>query len=196
LNDPSARTSHELDVVVLGLADEGPEPVLAIGEAKWNEVMSVSHLDRLRHIRDLLAAQGRTGAADARLLCFSGAGFTDGLVRETEAQADVALVGPTDLYTSSADLRPRFAKEPQLVTVRTIPLALDAVRGSEAWGDRILLGSVHRRPASPSTRAARVIHPGRKQRIASLVLKMSVSLDGYVAPIDGEHRLDRRGRLR
>ena len=27
--------------------------------------------------------------------------------------------------------------------------------------------------------------PGRKQRMASLVLKMSVSLDGYVAPIDG-----------
>jgi hypothetical protein len=26
---------------------------------------------------------------------------------------------------------------------------------------------------------------GRKRRIASLVLKMSVSLDGYVAPIDG-----------
>jgi hypothetical protein len=27
--------------------------------------------------------------------------------------------------------------------------------------------------------------PGRKQRKASLVLKVSVSLDGYVAPIDG-----------
>jgi hypothetical protein len=27
--------------------------------------------------------------------------------------------------------------------------------------------------------------PQRKQRMASLVLKMSVSLDGYVAPIDG-----------
>jgi dihydrofolate reductase len=27
--------------------------------------------------------------------------------------------------------------------------------------------------------------PGRKQRMASLVLKMSVSLDGYVAPVDG-----------
>jgi hypothetical protein len=32
--------------------------------------------------------------------------------------------------------------------------------------------------------------------MASLVLKMSVSLDGYVAPIDGEHRLDRCGRVR
>src|ERR1700709_477006 len=27
--------------------------------------------------------------------------------------------------------------------------------------------------------------PGRKLRMASLVLKMSVSLDGYVAPVDG-----------
>ena len=27
--------------------------------------------------------------------------------------------------------------------------------------------------------------PGGKQRMASLVLKMSVSLDGYVAPADG-----------
>lgn len=27
--------------------------------------------------------------------------------------------------------------------------------------------------------------PGREQRMASLVLKMSVSLDGYVAPLDG-----------
>jgi dihydrofolate reductase len=29
------------------------------------------------------------------------------------------------------------------------------------------------------------IHPGRKQHVSSLVLKMSVSLDGYVAPPDG-----------
>jgi hypothetical protein len=27
--------------------------------------------------------------------------------------------------------------------------------------------------------------PGRKQRLAALVLKMSVSLDGFVAPVDG-----------
>jgi AAA+ ATPase superfamily predicted ATPase len=98
VNDPSARTRHELDVVVFGLADEGPEPVLAIGEAKWNEVMSVTHLNRLRRIRGLLAAQDRPGAAGARLLCFSGAGFTEGLAREAAAQADVVLAGPADLY--------------------------------------------------------------------------------------------------
>jgi hypothetical protein len=27
--------------------------------------------------------------------------------------------------------------------------------------------------------------PGRKEHMASLVLKMSVSLDGYVVPLDG-----------
>ena len=100
VNDPAARTSHQLDVVVFGLVDEGPEPILAIGEAKWNEVMGVAHLDRLRHIRDLLKAQGRTGAADARLLCFSGAGFTDGLAREAAEHGDVLLVGPADLYAA------------------------------------------------------------------------------------------------
>jgi dihydrofolate reductase len=36
-----------------------------------------------------------------------------------------------------------------------------------------------------SRRSARVIHLWGKQRMASLVLKMSVSLDGYVAPADG-----------
>ena len=73
-----------------------------VGEAKWNEVMSVSDLDRLRRIRDLLAAQGRPGAADARLLCFSGAGFTDGLAQLAGPRSDVVLIGPADLYAGSA----------------------------------------------------------------------------------------------
>jgi uncharacterized protein len=64
--------------------------------------MSVTHLDRLRRIRDLLTAQGRPGVASARLLCFSGAGFTDGLAREAAAHADVVLIGPADLYAGSA----------------------------------------------------------------------------------------------
>ncbi len=107
VHDVSAKTNHQLDVVVFGLEDEGPEPVIAIGEVKWNEVMSVTHLDRLRHIRGLLTAQGRPGAAGARLLCFSGAGFTDGLSREAGRHADVALAGPAELYAGSAALRSR-----------------------------------------------------------------------------------------
>jgi hypothetical protein len=102
VHDVVHKTNHQLDVVVFGLEDEGPEPVIAIGEAKWNEVMSVAHLDRLRHIRGLLAAQGGAGAADARLVCFGGAGFTDGLTHEAGRQADVVLVGAARLYAESA----------------------------------------------------------------------------------------------
>jgi hypothetical protein len=79
-----------------------PEPVLAIGEAKWNEVMGLKHLERLRLIRDLLAAQGKPGAASALLLCFSGDGFTDGLRAESSAAHDVVLTGSADLYQNSA----------------------------------------------------------------------------------------------
>jgi hypothetical protein len=99
VHDVRERANHQLDVVVFGLVDSGPGPVIAIGEAKWNEVMSMTHLDRLRHIRGLLTAQGsRPGAAGARLLCFSGAGFTEGLSREAERHADVVLIGPAELY--------------------------------------------------------------------------------------------------
>jgi uncharacterized protein len=98
VNDAGGRTNHQLDVVVFGLDDEGREPVIAIGEAKWGEVMDVPHLERLRRIRGLLAAQGRPGAGGARLLCFGGAGFTEGLSREAGRQDDVVLIGPTDLY--------------------------------------------------------------------------------------------------
>ncbi|MGH3232489.1 MAG: AAA family ATPase [Streptosporangiaceae bacterium] len=104
VHDVRERVNHQLDVVVFGLADEGPEPVIAIGEAKWNEVMSVTHLDRLRWIRGLLTAQDRPGAARARLLCFTGAGFTDGLSHEAARHADVVLIGPAGLYGASAAL--------------------------------------------------------------------------------------------
>ena len=99
VHDVRERTNHQLDVVVFGLVDSGPEPVIAIGEAKWNEVMSMTHLDRLRHMRGLLTAQGsRAGATGARLLCFSGAGFTEGLSHEAERHPDVVLIGPAELY--------------------------------------------------------------------------------------------------
>jgi hypothetical protein len=101
VHDTAGKTSHQLDVVAFGLADTGPEPVIAIGEAKWGEVMSVAHLDRLRRIRGLLAARNRPGAAGARLLCFGGAGFTEGLSREAARHADVVLIGAGDLYDGS-----------------------------------------------------------------------------------------------
>ena len=52
-------------------------------------------------------------------------------------------------------------------------------------GDRILLGVFTGALGHHGLEQLVSSVPGRKQRIASLVLKMSVSLDGYVAPIDG-----------
>jgi len=102
VHDAASRASHQLDVVVFGLDDAASSPIIAIGEVKWNEVMSTTHLDRLRHIRGLLAAQHRPGAAGARLVCFSGAGFTEGLRAEAARSADVLLIGPGDLYGPAA----------------------------------------------------------------------------------------------
>jgi uncharacterized protein len=60
--------------------------------------MGMAHLERLRHIRGLLTAQGRHGAATARLLCFSGSGFTAELTNEAARSADLRLLTPADLY--------------------------------------------------------------------------------------------------
>jgi uncharacterized protein len=94
VNDRVARTTHEVDVTVHGEDDI----LLAIGEAKWQETMGLPHLERLRHIRGLLTAQGRAGAATARLLCFAGAGFSDAIVSEAARSGDVILLSPADLF--------------------------------------------------------------------------------------------------
>jgi uncharacterized protein len=60
--------------------------------------MGLAHLERLRRIRGLLTAQGRPGAATARLLCFSGAGFTAELRDEAAQAGEVRLLTPADLY--------------------------------------------------------------------------------------------------
>ena len=41
------RPVHQIDVAVLGHADGGRPPLLAIGEAKWNEQMGMGHIERL-----------------------------------------------------------------------------------------------------------------------------------------------------
>jgi hypothetical protein len=57
---PAARTSHEVDVVVHGAVGQDQGILLSIGEAKWNKVIDVRHLDRLRHIVTLLTAAAST----------------------------------------------------------------------------------------------------------------------------------------
>ena len=97
VNDAAARTTHEVDVVAIGIADRGKPPLLCIGEAKWNKVMGIGHLERLRHIRGLLARNDRYDTSATKLICFSGAGFTDEL--RAAADGDVLLVDVADLYT-------------------------------------------------------------------------------------------------
>lgn len=71
--------------------------LLSLGEAKWDQVMGMGHLDRLRHAESLLAGRGVDTSA-VRLACYSGAGFTDEL-RAAEDRGEVILVDLGRLYT-------------------------------------------------------------------------------------------------
>ncbi|MGW0608647.1 AAA family ATPase [Streptomyces sp. NPDC002644] len=98
VSDPSARASHEVDVAVVGVAEGAKPPLLAIGEAKWNDTMGIAHIDRLRRIRDLIARSGRYDTSRTRLLCFSGAGFDDKARAAAAADPGVGLIGLPELY--------------------------------------------------------------------------------------------------
>ncbi|HEU5127578.1 MAG TPA: ATP-binding protein [Glycomyces sp.] len=98
VNDPSAKTAHEVDVAVVDAADGGKPRLLAIGEAKWQDVMGRAHLERLERIRSLLRASGKFDAADTRLMCLSGAGFNERLDRLAADRDDIRLIGLPELY--------------------------------------------------------------------------------------------------
>jgi uncharacterized protein len=99
VNDPANKTMCQVDVAAIGHADGGRPPLLAIGEAKWNEVMGPGHVERLRRIRDLLTGNEKLDTSRTRLVCFSGAGFTDDL-KEQARHGEVHLIGLDDLYRS------------------------------------------------------------------------------------------------
>lgn len=96
--DPVAKTTHEVDVVAFGRHADGREALLAIGEAKWNETMGLSHVQRLEHIRTLLRSRNNVDAEQTRLLCFSGAGFTPELLNLAERDSEVGLIDLHRLY--------------------------------------------------------------------------------------------------
>ncbi|MFF2331080.1 MULTISPECIES: ATP-binding protein [unclassified Streptomyces] len=96
--DPAARTGHEVDVVVRGAVGQDNGVLLSLGEAKWDQVMGERHLERLRHIEQLLAGRGVDTSA-VRLACYSGAGFTDDL-RRAQARGEVLLVDLRRLYAA------------------------------------------------------------------------------------------------
>ncbi len=97
VNDPTARTSHEIDGAVFGHHDSEREILLALGEAKWNTTMGISHLQRLDHIRSLLPTHTANGDSP-RLLCFSGAGFTPELHEAAAHDHTIQLIDLQRLY--------------------------------------------------------------------------------------------------
>ncbi|GGS59177.1 hypothetical protein GCM10010156_17360 [Planobispora rosea] len=99
--DPAGKTSHEVDVVVFGRADDGKEVILAIGEAEYGDVIGRGHLQRLEHLRDLLIRRDDRATAATRLLLFSAAGFVPGLHEVARGREDLQLVDLDRLYGGS-----------------------------------------------------------------------------------------------
>ncbi len=94
------KKNHELDVVVSADPPQGKSRVLAIGEVKattWQ--VGLNQLRRLQHIRSLLPADALQG--QPKLLLFSRAGFTNDLIAEARANAEVELVDLPRLYHGS-----------------------------------------------------------------------------------------------
>lgn len=95
--DPARKTQIEVDVVAFSpAAPNGERSVLSLGEAKWNKVMDIRHLRRLRHARDLLAAKGYDTRATV-LTCYSGSGFTPEL-QELASSEPIRLIGLDQIY--------------------------------------------------------------------------------------------------
>jgi uncharacterized protein len=92
--DPANRTQIEVDVVVFAPTEPGsPRRLLALGEAKWGDLIGPRHLDKLRRARDLLAVKGYDTRGTV-LAGFGGAGFDP---RLREGGDRVALVGVDQL---------------------------------------------------------------------------------------------------
>lgn len=96
--DSVNRSQIEIDVVVLAAQDPGqPRRILSLGEAKWGEVMSHHHLERLARARDLLAGKGYD-TCDTVLTCYSGMGFTRELSLAASNDRRILLIDVDRLY--------------------------------------------------------------------------------------------------
>jgi AAA+ ATPase superfamily predicted ATPase len=79
VNDARNREQIQVDVVALATSRTGGRTrILSLGEAKWGQMMDISHVERLRRARDLLAVRG-FDTEHTVLSCYSGAGFTSSL---------------------------------------------------------------------------------------------------------------------
>jgi hypothetical protein len=73
--DPLRRSQIQVDVAAFAPDDPGrPRRVMSLGEAKWDKVMTLNHLERLRRARDLLAMKGYD-MSRTMFACYSGPGF-------------------------------------------------------------------------------------------------------------------------
>lgn len=100
VNDVTARTQHEVDVVAIGRNDDGLSAVLALGEAKHTKTKRTpADLARLEHIRNLVRAK-HPSAKSARLLLFSASGFEDNLTQQAAKRDDIELINLERLYTA------------------------------------------------------------------------------------------------
>ncbi|MFE7233484.1 ATP-binding protein [Streptomyces sp. NPDC057596] len=98
LPDPEQRAGPDAaaDVVVRGRAHARSGPLLSVGVARWDEVMDLHHLERLRRLLTLLAANGED-VTHTRPACYSGVGFTPAL-HAAQADGQVVLVDLDRLY--------------------------------------------------------------------------------------------------
>lgn len=97
VHDPKARAGHEVDVAVIGIAD-GARPALANGDVKWNDIFGIAHIERLQHIRDLIARAGRYETNHTRLIWFGGAGSDDKARAAAQATPGIRLIDLPTLY--------------------------------------------------------------------------------------------------
>jgi AAA+ ATPase superfamily predicted ATPase len=96
VSDPASRVQIQIDVAVLAPAEPGrARKILSLGEVKWDRVMDLPDVERLRRARDLLAVKG-FDTRDALLSCYSGAGFDPGL--SAARGGDIHLVSVDQLY--------------------------------------------------------------------------------------------------
>lgn len=101
LPDPASKTSHELDVVVLGRGPHAQEKVLAIGEAKSNDTVGRGHLARLERLRELLIRRDARADESVKLLLFTGSDFTRDLKETAKVRSDLELIDLERLYQGS-----------------------------------------------------------------------------------------------
>lgn len=99
VNDPKAKTQHEIDVVALSRVRSGTAKVLAIGEAKHTtSKRTLGDLNRLERLRDLIATKNAS-AKPAKLLLFSATGFEANLTKQAATRSDVELTDLRRLYS-------------------------------------------------------------------------------------------------